>query len=172
MIKPFHLLLLVVSLMMIACSGRDYSDLDEFISNAGIGLRGKVDPLPEVKPYEHFTYEAFDILNPFVPRKNENTQSISSELQPDLKRRKEVLESFPLESLKMVGSLQQKNVIFALIKSSDGTLHRVNAGNYIGQDFGKIDHISESEVKLREVVQDGVNEWTERVSTLMLEDQE
>lgn len=68
----------------------------------------------------------------------------------------------------MVGTLQQHDMIFALIKSPDGTLYRVKAGNYLGQNFGKINHISESEVKLLEIVQDGANEWTEKASTLML----
>jgi type IV pilus assembly protein PilP len=85
-----------------------------------------------------------------------------------LTRRKEVLESYPLESLAMVGSLQQNDMIYALIKSPEGTLHRVKMGNYLGQNFGKISHISESEVKLQEIVQDGVNEWVERTSALML----
>ena len=68
----------------------------------------------------------------------------------------------------MVGSLQQHDIIFALIKSPDGTLHRVKLGNHLGQNFGKINQISEAEVKLSEIVQDGVNEWTERTSALML----
>ncbi|SFP64345.1 type IV pilus assembly protein PilP [Nitrosomonas cryotolerans] len=171
MMKSPHLLLFLVLFIITACSGTDYSDLDEFIQNSGKDLRGKVDPLPEVKPYQYFTYEAFDIPNPFMPRKKDPTQHVDSGLQPDLKRRKELLEDFPLENLKMVGSLQQGEAVYALIKSSDGPLHRVKVGNYLGQNFGKINHISEYTVTLREIVQEGTNEWTERISTLMLEDQ-
>ena len=110
------------------------------------------------------------MLNPFVPRKNENAQTVTSKLQPDLARRKEVLENFPLENLEMVGSLRQHNEVFALIRSPDGALHRVKNGSHLGQDFGEINQISESEVKISEIIQDGVSEWTPRVSTLMLKD--
>ncbi|MBX3640831.1 MAG: pilus assembly protein PilP [Nitrosomonas sp.] len=166
-----RIMLLMVTTLFIACEhGSSYSDLEAFISTAGDGLTGHVDPLPEVKPYESFTYAAFDIPNPFVPRKNEQAHHVSSELQPDLNRRKEFLESYPLESLQMVGSLERDKAFFAVIKSPEGTLYRVAVGNYLGQDFGQIRQISESEVKLREIIQDGVNEWTERISTLMLKD--
>ncbi len=166
----YRLLILSISLMVIACSKVDYSDLETFINNSGNGLRGQVDPLPEVKQYRFFTYKAFDISNPFVPRKNEQAQHAGNGIQPDLNRRKEVLESFPLESLAMVGSLEKDETIFALIKSPEGTLHRVKTGNYLGQDFGQIGEISESEIQVMEIVQDGVNEWTERANTLMLDD--
>lgn len=127
-----------------------------------------MDPVPEIRHYKSFAYNAFDLSNPFVPRKNDQVQNVSDGIRPDLTRRKEILESYPLESLAMVGSLQQSDMIYALIKSPEGTLHRVKTGNYLGQNFGRISHISESEVKLQEIVQEGVNEWVERVSVLML----
>lgn len=159
----------VASLIMLtACGQNDYNDLEAFIQSSGEGLHGRVDPLPEVKHYESFTYNAFDLSNPFAPRKNDQVQSVANGIQPDLARRKEVLESYPLESLAMVGSLQQNDIIYALIKSPEGTLYRVKIGNHLGQNFGRISQISESEVKLLEIVQDGVNEWVERTSALML----
>ncbi|MEQ1816211.1 MAG: pilus assembly protein PilP [Nitrosomonas sp.] len=165
----FLLALIMIPLtMMTACTQNDYADLEAFIQSSGDGLHGQIDPLPEVKPQQYFTYEAFDISSPFVPRKNDQAQTITSGIQPDLNRHKEVLESYPLESLSMVGSLQRHNMIFALIKSPDGTLHRVKIGNHLGENFGKINQISEAEVKLSEIMQDGVNEWTERTSVLML----
>lgn len=165
----FLLALIMIPLtMMTACTQNDYADLEAFIQSSGDGLHGQSDPLPEVKPQQYFTYEAFDISSPFVPRKNDQAQTITSGIQPDLNRHKEVLESYPLESLSMVGSLQRHNMIFALIKSPDGTLHRVKIGNHLGENFGKINQISEAEVKLSEIMQDGVNEWTERTSVLML----
>ncbi len=89
-----------------------------------------------------------------------------------MERRKEPLEKFPLESLKMVGSLEQEEESYALIKAPDNSLHRVKTGGYLGQNFGLISDISESEVNLKEIVQDSTGDWAERVSTLMLEDQE
>ena len=160
--------LLVISWMMTACSQNGNSDLETFIKEAGKGLQGQIDPVPGIKPYTHFAYQAFDMPNPFMPRKSDQPQSMMSGIQPDLNRHKEVLESYPLESLSMVGSLQRQELIFALIKSPDGTVHRVKKGNYLGQNFGRIAHISEAEVKLVEIVQGGVNEWTEQVSALML----
>ncbi|PTN13055.1 pilus assembly protein PilP [Nitrosomonas aestuarii] len=160
--------ILVTTTLLTACDNSDHSDLDTFISNAGKGLRGQVDPLPEVKSYEFFTYDAFEIPSPFAPRKNEQVHSSTNGMKPDLVRRKEFLESFPLESLEMVGSLEQKEIIYAVVKTPEGNLLRVSVGNYLGQDYGKIKQISESQIELRELVQDGVNEWTERASTLML----
>lgn len=168
----YHWQIIMVFLALSACAGGSFNDLDEFVKESGKGLRGQVDPIPEMEPFKYFVYEAFDIPSPFISRKNEEAQHANNGLQPDLKRRKEVLERYPLESLKMVGSLQQHEIIFALIESPEDTLHRVSVGNYMGQDFGRIADISESEIKLKEIVQDGVNEWTERVSTFMLEDQE
>ena len=162
------MLLAIPFAMLTACSQNDFNDLEAFVQSAGEGLQGQIDPLPEIRPHQCFTYQAFDIPSPFVPRKNDHVQTAGSGIQPDLTRRKEILESYPLESLLMVGTLQQHNKIFAVIKSPDGTLYRVQVGNYLGQDFGKINHISESEVKLREIVQAGVNEWTEKTSALML----
>lgn len=164
-----QIMMLLLSALLVACEGgSSYSDLEAFVSTAGEGLAGHVDPLPAVKTYESFTYTAFDIPSPFAPRKNEQVQHVSSDLQPDLNRRKEFLESYPLESLQMVGSLEQNEIFYGVIKSPEGTLYRVAVGNYLGQDFGQIRQISESEIRLREIIQDGVNEWTERVSTLML----
>lgn len=172
MIKIFQLLSILFPLLLTACSEGNYNDLDKFIMDSGKGLYGQIDPVPEVKPHTHFTYEAFDIPSPFFPRQNEQAERMSGGLKPDLKRQREVLENFPLESLDMVGSLEKNKEIFALIISPDGVLHRVTVGNHLGQNFGQIADISESEVMLKEIVQDGVNDWTERVSTLMLEHQE
>jgi len=170
--KISHLLLFMVSLLFVACSEVDYSDLDEFVKNSGQGLRGQMDPVPGVKSHKHFTYDAFDISSPFIPRQNELVKNENSGLQPDLERRREALENFTLDSLKMVGSLQQDEKVFALINSPDGTLHRVSIGNYLGKDFGQIAIISESEITLKEIVQDSVNDWSERISSLMLDGQE
>lgn len=173
MMKWLHLpLLLVISLALSACGESTHSDLDQFIRDAGNNLQGKVTPPLEVKPYKYYPYDAFDIPDPFKPRKSEAMKKGGGGFQPDLKRRREFLESFPLESLKMVGSLQQSKVIYALVKAPDGTLHRVKAGGYLGQDFGLVTGISESELKLKEIVQDNTGDWVERISTLMLENQE
>ena len=96
----------------------------------------------------------------------------SGGLQPDLKRVREPLEAYPLENLKMVGTLSQQKQVFALIKTPDSNLFRVKQGNYLGQNFGLITEINEGSVKLKEIVQDSAGDWTERVSTLQLQDEQ
>ena len=170
--KWARLLLLILPLILSACSNETHNDLELFVQNSGNGLRGQVVPVPEVQPYSHFPYTAFEIPNPFKPRQNKLAKGQGGGLQPDFSRRKEPLEKFSLESLKMVGSLEQDERSFALIKAPDSSLHRVKQGGYLGQNFGLISDISESEVNLKEIVQDSTGDWSERISTLMLEDQE
>ncbi len=173
MSKQLHYFsLCVLFLMVSACNEGTYGDLEEFVNKSGEGLHGKVDPLPEIKPFIKFTYEAFDIADPFSARRGGASKENQNALQPDLKRRKEILENFPVENLAMVGTLQRDRHIFALIRTPDNTVHRVKVGNYMGQNFGLITGISETEVKLKEIIQDSANDWTERLGTLMLQAQE
>ncbi len=160
--------ILFTSLAALAgCSG-EHSDLKDFVKDSEKSIVRRIDPLPQVKPFEPFAYEGFDLADPFKPRKLAVKQNDGSGgLQPDLNRRKEPLEAFPLEQLKMVGTLQQGKDTFALVRA-DKTLYRVKKGNYMGQNFGLITEISDSEVKLKEIVQDGTGDWTERVSSLPL----
>lgn len=161
----------ILALSLSACSVDHNEDLKQFVKDSGNGLRGKVDPLPEIKPYEPFTYDAFDLQDPFKPRKLQPAKG-SGGIQPDLNRAKEALEAYPLENLSMVGMLQKNKTIFAIIKTPDNNLYRVKAGNYIGQNFGVISKISESDVSLKELVQDSAGDWIERESTLQLQEQE
>jgi type IV pilus assembly protein PilP len=162
--------MLVAACALSACSGEQYSDLRSFVKEADNLPHGRIPPLPEVRPYEPFAYEAYDLTDPFRPRKIEPPKSAGGGLQPDFNRKKEPLEAYPLENLRMVGTLQQKKDTFALIKTPDNNLFRVKMGNYLGQNFGRIEDISEGAVKLKEIVQDGGGDWTERISTLQLVD--
>lgn len=169
-------LILAISVSLLAaCAGEENSDLRQFIKDAGNGMQGRVDPLPEVKPYEAFAYEAFDLQDPFKPRKiaAANKEGAGSGPAPDLNRRKEALEAYPLESLQMVGTLQDKTKkMFALVKTPDSNIYQVKAGNYLGQNFGVISMITETSVTLKEVIQDTAGVWTERTSSLQLLDEE
>src|SRR5512139_248904 len=137
------------------CGGESHQDLRAWMAAQGQGVKGKLDPLPQMKPYEPFAYNAFDMPDPFKPRKIEPAKG-GSKLAPDLARNREPLESFPLESLTMVGT-PEKNV------------YQVRAGNHLGQDFGVITGITETDIRLRELVQDGAGDWTERTSSLQLQ---
>ena len=99
---------------------------------------GALDPLPQIKPYEPFAYNAFDLPDPFKPRKIEPTKG-GSKLAPDLARRREPLEAFPLESLTMVGTLEKNKAMYALVRTPEKDVYQVRAGNYLGQNFG-VDH--------------------------------
>lgn len=164
-------ILIILALSLVACSADQNEDLKQFVKDSGNGLRGKVDPLPEIKPYEPFTYNAFDLQDPFKPRKLQPAKGTGG-IQPDLNRPKEALEAYPLENLKMVGTLQKNKTIFAIIKTPDNNLYRVKAGNYIGQNFGVISKVTESDLNLKEIVQDSAGDWTERASTIQLQEQE
>ena len=165
--------ILVVALgaLLAACTVEEFGDLKAELKDKTKDLRGRIEPLPVVKPYEPVPYKAFDQTDPFSSAKIELvTKSASSGgggLKPDLNRPKEPLEAYPLESLKMVGVLQQKKANFALVKADTG-LYRVKVGNYLGQNFGVITTITDSQIQLRELIQDAVGDWTERQSTLQL----
>lgn len=158
--------------LLVGCGGDEASDLRQFVKESGEGLRGRVEPIPEVKQFEPFAYNAFDLPDPFRPDKQVADARGGGGPQPDMNRRKEALEAFPLETLQMVGTLEQRKVRYALIKTPDNSLYRVRPGNYVGQNFGVITVISESSVTLKEVIQDSSSgSWTERTSSLQLLEQ-
>jgi type IV pilus assembly protein PilP len=159
---------IVAALMLAGCGGESHQDLRTWMADQGKGARGKLDPLPQIKPYDPFAYNAFDLPDPFKPRKIEPTKG-ASKLAPDLTRRKEPLEAYPLESLAMVGTLERNKTIFALVRTPDADVYQIRAGNYVGQNFGVVTGVGESEIKLKELVQDGAGDWAERSSTLQLQ---
>src|SRR5450432_2812846 len=111
------LLLSALCLALAACSGERYSDLKQFVKDSESLPHGRIPPLPDVKPYEPFTYDAYNLVDPFKPRKIEPPKSLAGGgIQPDLARRKEPLEAYPLENLRMVGTLQQNKATYALVK--------------------------------------------------------
>jgi type IV pilus assembly protein PilP len=161
---------IVVSAALLALAGcsSEMDELKQFVKESEKGLPRRNEPLPPVKPFEPFTYEGFDLPDPFKPRKlTEKRDGPASALAPDLNRRKEPLEAFPLEQLKMVGTLSQGKDTYALVRA-DKTLYRVKKGNYMGQNFGLITDVTENEIKLKEIVQDSAGDWAERQSVLPL----
>jgi type IV pilus assembly protein PilP len=165
---------IVLGLLLVACGGEEFGDLKSELKERTKELRGRIAPLPVVKPYEPVPYTVLDQPDPFSAAKIELViksagGGAGGGLKPDLNRPKEPLEAYPLESLKMVGAIQQKNANYGLVKADTG-LYRVKVGNYMGQNFGVIVGISDNEIKLKELVQDGTGDWTERSSTLQLAD--
>jgi type IV pilus assembly protein PilP len=167
-----NLAIITTVLLLVACGGDEHQDLKAELKSITKDLRGHIAPLPVVKDYEPVPYQAFDIPDPFGPAKIElatggAAKSKSGANAPDTRRPKEPLEAYPLESLKMVGTLSQKNVNYALVRA-DNSLYRVKAGNYMGQDFGIITEITDAQINLKELVQDASGDWTERKVALQL----
>lgn len=163
-------LLLLATVLLVACGGEEFQDLQDFIKESGADLRGQVEAAPEIKPYEPFQYDnSASLPDPFKARKQETKNMEALGLnQPDFARPRQELEEFPLETLKMVGYMRKGNVGHAIIRSSEGKLHRVKAGNYAGMNFGQIISVTETEVRIKEMVQDGAGDWLERESSLQL----
>lgn len=166
-------LTLPLCLALAACASGDMDDLKQYVENSGQGLRGKAETLPEVKPYEPFAYNAFDLADPFRPRKMEPAKGAAGGLQPDMHRRKEALEAYPLENLRMVGFLQKEKLDYALISTPEKELFTVKVGNYLGQNYGMvtdviIHDVGDAEIKLTELVQDDTGNWTERKTGMTL----
>ncbi len=147
-----------------ACSSAD-DELTRFIDETKREAGGRVESLPEVKPYETFIYAAGDLRSPFTPSGPGNN---SQGLRPDTKRNREFLEQFPLDTLKMVGTLRLSDRMYGLVQTKDGLVHRVTAGNYLGQADGKITEISPAKISLNEIVPDGVGGYIERPAALGL----
>ena len=160
--------------LLASCSGEQHSDLKNELNELTKDLRGRVDPLPQVRPYEPVPYQAEGEVDPFRPDRIEvaaapGTAAKAGGKQPDLDRPKEPLEAFPLESIQMVGSLTQGGESFGLVKAGPN-LYRVRKGNYMGQNFGVITGIDEVQISLKELIQEGSGEWIERSSSLQLQE--
>lgn len=154
------------------CSGEEHSDLKQELAQLSKDMRGRVEPLPQVKPYEPVPYTAEGQIDPFRPERIDvagvgGRQAIASKLAPDPNRPKEPLEAFPLESIQMLGTITQNKQVFALVKAGPN-LYRVKKGNYMGQNFGVVTGVDESQINLKELIQDSGGEWVERTSSLQL----
>jgi type IV pilus assembly protein PilP len=166
-------ILLLGALCLASCSSGEFQDLKEFVDQSSQGMRGRVEPLPQVKAYEPMDYAANDLPDPFQPRKIEPDRTASTGgPAPDRTRNPEALEAYPLESLKMVGTLEKAKQRWALVKTPDSNLYKVKNGNYMGQNFGVIAMITDTSVTLKELIQDTNGSWSERTSTLQLQDEE
>ncbi len=163
-LRPIALLLSVV--MLSAC-GKGLKDLEAWVSEVKARPPTPIEPIPQMKQYEAFTYEAAGRRDPFASIEP-SRQASNSSVRPDLNRNKEPLEEFPLDGLRMVGTVDTKGKVFVLIKAPDGVVHRVTVKNHMGQNYGEIVSISEAEVGLMELVADGFGGWIQRPASLTL----
>lgn len=165
------LFLVLLTVGLSACGGAADDELDRYINEVKAKPGGRIEPLPEITPYEVFSYVADvdGLRSPFRPDTPQATGA-SGGPRPDVERSREYLESFPLDSLGMVGTLHISETMYALVQTSDGLIHRVIPGNYIGQNDGRITGISESEIDLVEIISDGIGGYIERDAAVGLSD--
>ncbi|WP_418648092.1 pilus assembly protein PilP [Thauera butanivorans] len=165
------LVLACAAAMLGACSSGEQEDIRAWMDEQARGMRGSVKALPEIKPFPVVEYVGSAADDPFSKGRMEVEKRVSSSLRPDLERRKEPLEAYPLESLRMVGVLSQGKSNRALVLAGKN-LHQVKVGNYMGQNFGVVTSIGESAMTLKELVEDVQGDWVERISTLTLQERQ
>lgn len=161
--------LLIAALVLAACSpGR--ADLEAYVAEVKSRPGPPLEPLPVMQQFETFEYSAHDLRDPFSLPKQAEVSTASQGPRPDPDRRKEYLESFPLDGLDMVGTLGAGEDQVALVVDPEAVVHRITVGNYLGQNEGRVTAISETRIDLTELVSDGAGGWLERQATLALDD--
>jgi type IV pilus assembly protein PilP len=162
-------MLALLSTGLAGCGG-NMDELDSYINSIKQRPGGRIEPLPEITPYEVFVYRADEegIRPPFQPDTPQSAGGALSGTRPDPERVPEFLESFPLDTLRMVGTLDMSESMYGLVQTSDGLIHRVIPGNYMGQNDGRITGITESEITLVEIISDGIGGYIERDAAISL----
>lgn len=164
-------LILAAALAVGGCADDTMKDLKAYVEEVKARPGGPIKPVPEFKPAETYTYAPADRRSPFVVQEaeTEQTQAVTGTgPRPDPNRRREELEQFPLDTLRMVGILEQNNEIWGLVQSKEKTIYRVQPDNYMGQNHGKINRITEEQIELTELIPDGIGGYIERRATLAL----
>ena len=164
---------LLGSALLLSACGQDMSDLEPYIAEVKARKSRAIEPIPQVKQYEAFTYEARGRRDPFIklePERSDSNQvaAVGNGIRPDFNRNREPLEEFPLDSLRMVGTIVLQGTTYSLIKAPDSVIHRVVIGDHMGQNYGRIIGINETEVALVEIIPDGFGGWMERPAALAL----
>lgn len=161
---------LMALLTLAGCSG-GMSDLEEYVAEVKNRKSAQIEPIPQIKPYEAFAYEVGTRRDPFIavePQRDPAQPGSVAGPQPDLKRNKEPLEEFPLDGLRMQGTITFGKVTYALVKAPDGVVYRVSVGNHLGQNFGEIKKISDAEILISEIIPDGFGGFMARPASLAL----
>lgn len=162
--------------LLAACS-QGMNDLQEYAERIKQRPGGRIEPIPQIKPYESYTYQVQEQRSPFEPDVNlaneqEQKEAAGDGISPDFNRNKEFLEQFPLDGLKMKGTMTIGGEEYALIRDPNGKVHRVTRGDHMGQNYGEILRITPYEITLNEIVPDGMGGWRERQTTLSLPEEQ
>jgi type IV pilus assembly protein PilP len=161
----------LVAAVAAACSS-NMNDLRVYIDEVKSRPGGRIEPLPTIRPAPTYTYVAGDRRSPFMP--DTPQQRVASNPNategPDPNRPREFLEQFPLDSFRMVGSLEIRNVKNGLVQGADGLVHSITVGNHLGQNYGRVTSITDSEIQLVEIVPDGLGGYMQRPASIGLSD--
>lgn len=172
--KVFRLSILLMAGLSYGCSESGFEDLQKYISEVKARPKTMIQPLPEPKPVAPFVFKPEGLRDPFKPIDHSEEETtvdagVGNGIKPDLSRRKEELEAFPLDSLRMVGTIVMKSNLWGLVKASDKTIYRVQTGNYMGKNFGKIIRIQPDKIELMEIVPDNKpGTWREQQASIAL----
>jgi type IV pilus assembly protein PilP len=161
------------------CGSRDIGDLEVYAHQVLARKGGQIEPLPEMKPYERYLYQSAQsgVRDPFEPFYKAHQEQLAAQADTTVQtkylheiqnRNREELEQFELDSLRMVGTLQGQGGIWGIVLDREGTVHRVQVGNYMGQNYGKVTTIEENQIELRELISDDQSGWQERHASLAL----
>jgi type IV pilus assembly protein PilP len=174
---------LPLALLLSGCATDDLADLKEYAAKVHATKGGALPPLPEIKPYERYLYRSADAnaRDPFAPAFSNAKDIAKNAKTDDATKNKylaeiqthnpEELETFELDSLRMVGTLVNDAELWGIVLDHEGTVHRVKVGNYLGKNYGKIIQIAEERIELREIISDGQGSWDERQASMALNEQ-
>lgn len=160
--------------LIAGCGGGDMSDLETYVAEVKARKSSDIEPIPDIRPYEPYTYRPGDRREPFtptLPSSEREEGGSASAIRPDTDRPRETLEQYPLDSLRMKGTLSAGGVLYALIRDPEGIVHRVTLGNHMGQNYGKITAITPSEIELIEIVPDGLGGYMKRSADIALSEE-
>lgn len=165
-----RLAVLWVVLALSGCGSPDLSDLRAYLAEVKSRPKNPITPLPELKPATPYVFSAEGFRDPFGSTERDDRTEVVGEngVRPDLNRPKEELETYTLDSLRMVGTLAQGEVLWGLLKAPDGTIHRVRSGNYVGKNYGRVVSVSADRIDVIEIVPDGGNAWREQPASIAL----
>ncbi len=156
-----------VALLALGGCSNDLDELQQKVAEIKSRPGERIEPLPEIKPYEAFTYSAANLRSPFVPSAPSRSD-VATAVRPDVKRAREFLEQFPLDTMRMVGTLQLQGRNYGLVQGKDGLVHRVLPGSFMGQNDGRVVGITGTKISIIEIVPDGLGGYIERPAALAL----
>ena len=170
-VNPLVLVISIVTLL--AGCGREMRDLEDYVEEVKSREPPGIDPIPEVKPYQVYKYQASNERDPFdtsifTAKIVEKIRKPNSTVSPDPNRTPEFLENFPLDTLRMVGTMEQRGSLWALIQTPEKTIQRISTGNYLGQNNGKVIEVSDAGIQIEEIVPDGFGGWRKRDGSIAL----